>query len=52
MKSDYMIEHVLSDGEHKGMSYIDDSCVVKTKEELDRKLSSKLQRTTESLLNG
>lgn len=34
MKSDYMIEHVLSDGEHKGMSYIDDSCVVKTKEEL------------------
>ncbi len=26
----------MSHGEHKGMSFIDDSCVVKTKEEFDQ----------------
>lgn len=51
MKGDAFMAIVMSmsHGEHKGMSYIDDSCVVKTKEELDRKLSSKLQRHWELL---
>lgn len=36
MKGDAFMAIVMSmsHGEHKGMSYIDDSCVVKTKEEL------------------